>query len=185
MATSITVDERSLEKVLADLERNLSKKEMKKLMNSGSKASAMVMKNAIKTSASMLGVTTSAARQVKIRQLRTSRGGMLNGHHVFVGRGSQSRGEFIGKAGVDFEVPVTWIEYGTYNQRKWSTTEPYTPQTLKRHPSANIKNFSVPANYGIVAKPFIRTAFQASVSSATKAMFNKIEEGTKNFKVSR
>ena len=186
MSTSITVDKRSLEKVLKDLERNLSPKEMRKLMNSGSKASALVMKNAIKTSAASMGVVTPAAKVIKIRQMRTSKRGTVNGHHIFVGRGSQARGDYInGKAGVDFETPVVWVEYGTYNHRKWQTTEPYTPQTLKRHPNAESKNAHVPPGYGITARPFIRTAYQSALSAATKAMFDKIADGVKNFKVSK
>ena len=191
MSVKIEVDDRSLEKVLKDLERNLSKKEMRKLMNSGSKASALVMKNAIKTTAASMGVVTPAAKVIKIRQMRTSRGGTLNGHHIFVGRGAERRGRFDKNAGTGepqkagFEVPVVWVEYGTYNHRKWSTTEPYTPVTLKRHPDAKSKNAYVPPGYGITARPFIRTAYQASISSATKAMFDKIADGVKNFKVSK
>ena len=189
MAVSITVDERSLEKVLKDLERNLSKKEMRKLVNSGSKAGAMVMKRAIKSSAASMGVSTSSARVIKIRQLRTSRSGEVNGHHIFIGRGAQSRGSFdknIGKGPqkAGFEIPVVWIEFGTFNHRKWSTTEPYTPATMKRHPNAMIKNKGVPLSVGIAARPFIRTAYQSSIGAATSAMFDKISEGAKKFKVS-
>lgn len=178
----ISVDERSLEKVLSDLEYNLSKKQMKKLLNKGTKAAALKMKKAIIANAGALGVESAAAKVVKIRQLRTGKGGMLNGHHIFIGRGKDSRGAYKLGDEEGFELPVVWIEYGTYNHRNWAGDEPYTPETMKRHPDAMAKNAGA-GNIGIHPRPFIRAAYDANKRAAFTTMLDAVEVGVRQFRI--
>ena len=182
MGTSIEVNQKSLEKVFADLERNLGKKEANKIMGKGSKAAAMVMKKAIIASASSMGISDPSAKIIKIRKIRFKSG--VSGHHLFVGRGSKSRGIHIGQNGnISYDLPVVWLEYGTYNRRDQSK-HPYTKETMRRHPTAQSKNSYYPADFGIPAKPFIRSAYESSKTNAFKAMIGAVEKELHNLKVS-
>ena len=180
MSTSgFQVDERSLEKVLKDLKHNLSKKEMRKILNKGTKAGAAKMKRAIIGNAPV-----PAGKVVKIRAMRNNiKGGLINGHQIFIGTGAGNREGGEGSKHL-FDIPAVWAEYGTYNQRDWQGRYPYVPETLKRHPDANSKNLLYPAGYGIRATFFIRKAYDATIDSAATAMFDAIEKGVKDFKVS-
>jgi len=184
---SISLDKKSLNDLIKRFDK-APRRVQTNAMRSVGRAGANVIKNAAKAKApSYLQKSIKVVpRKANGRRLFTKFSITAGGRDNFAIQAKDKNIPFKGELLTFSEnYPAMWVEFGTYGNRDYQGSEPYSPEALKKPNYASGRSDS-PVWYDkykpkekrkwIDQRPFMRPAINDHVKAVEKAMGKKLEE---------